>query len=359
MTELERLIESSQKPSFPLKDEVAGPVLPADKKYLAKAIEQFDLPPVPAETLLKRHVPSVDQLMASARLLIQHSDKVNARHLLRQILSIHSFLPEAIELMIECVGSSECGIDEQLKLRATLCRVQPSFRNFLRFSQAHYENREYRVSQQILEQAFLYTTENAEDLFDAHKLFGNIALRLSDFDAAEEFYNKAFAINSRSAALLINIATLEAQRSNWTESFARYDEAFLATSSKDAENRAKCLVGKYLAQKQMPNGKEDVSMLEAALELKPSDRTAVHLYCLWAYQHEKIEKAAAILLTYLDLNPMDDEMSLIAAQFFSLMGDFGTAAIEVEKAVLCNPGNESALDLIVQLDSLNAEVNLG
>lgn len=341
------------KPTPTRTDGAAGPGLPAQRKYIEKAIEDFDLPPVPDASVLNRKVPDVDRLLALAQTLGQHGEKSNARVLLRQALNINPHDQRAIELLLEYLPQTAEGDVERSRIITAICRVRPSFVNHLRVAQNFYDQGEFESGRAELEAAFFFPTEDSELLFNAHKLFGNIALQRADFESAEEFYNKAFSLNPNSATLLVNLGTLEVQRLDWLQAQDRFETAIDVAGEKEKVVKAKALVGLYLVSRDGGIIPENVELLHEALRLDPAQRTAVHLLCLWAHQNDQPEVATESLRIYLQANPFDEEIGLIYAQFMGVQSEFEQAVLELEKIALWNPENSEAFNLLEQFEAVN------
>jgi tetratricopeptide (TPR) repeat protein len=333
-------------------DGAAGPGLPAQRKYIKKAIEEFDLPPVPDASVLKRNLPDVDRLIALAQTLSKHGEKSDAQVLLRQALNINPYDQRAIDLLLEYLPQTQEGQVERNRIISAICQARPSFVNHFRLAQCLYDQGNFEVSRSQLDSAFFFPTEDTELLFNAHKLYGNIALQRADFESAEEFYNKAFSLNPNSATLLVNIGTLEVQRLDWVQAQDRFETAIELAASSEKSVKAKALVGLYLVSRDGGIIPENIELLKEALYLDPAQRTAVHLLCLWAHQNEEPEIAIESLSLYLQANPFDEEIGLIFAQFMGVQGEFETAELELEKIALWNPQNEDAVSLLQQFGEL-------
>lgn len=345
----------SSKQSSKKSDGPAGPGLPAEAHFIHKALEEFDLPPVPDSSILERRLPEVDRLLGLAETLVKHKEVAEAKILLRQALTVNSYDQRAVEALVNCLSQTDEAQVEKFHILDALCRARPSFSSHLRLAQASYDRCQFDYARQNLEQAFFYPTEEQGLLFDAHKLTGNIALQRGDYESAEEAYNKAFSINSHSATLLVNFGTLEVQRLDWNAALQRFQDAVREAQAKEAEVKAKALVGLYLVSRDGGVIPEDVNYLREALRLNPSLRTGVHLLCLWAHQNNESKEALAALERYMAIHPFDEEMGLIFAQFLAVHEDVGLALIELEKIVLWNPQNREAAELLSQLESVQFE----
>ncbi|MCB0363127.1 MAG: tetratricopeptide repeat protein, partial [Bdellovibrionales bacterium] len=71
------------------------------------------------------------------------------------------------------------------------------------------------------------------ELFEIYKSLGSISLRQQDYDAAEEYYNRAFTIKPHSDVLLVNYGTLEIQRASWNAAAYRFRSAVSINSEND------------------------------------------------------------------------------------------------------------------------------
>lgn len=174
-------------------------------------------------------------------------------------------------------------------------------------------------------------------LFDIYKNVGNIHVRSGDFEAAEEFYNKAYNINPKSDVLMVNYGTLEIQREN----FALAVERFRASVALNAEND-KGWVGLALVHRQMGDLELAWANVQRALDINKKNRTAIRLVVEWSISDQRVALAVERLQEYLEADGEDAEMSFTLAKLLTVSGRLVEARIELERALALDPGIEGA-----------------
>lgn len=177
-------------------------------------------------------------------------------------------------------------------------------------------------------------------IFDLYKNIGNIQLRQGDFEGAEEYYNKAYAINSKADVLLVNIGTLEIQKNNFEKSNFCFKEAIILNEKND-----KAWVGLAMIQ----SHKNDLELawgnVRHALEINPRNRTAISLMSQWAFILHKVDELIFHLQTYLSLEDFDLEFSKLLIHCFCELGQFPLAHIEIQRGLLFFPADAALKNL--------------
>lgn len=122
-----------------------------------------------------------------------------------------------------------------------------------------------------------HNKEDSKTLFNVYKNMGNIYVKDKDFDAAEEFYCKAFALNPHSDALLVNFGILEIRREKMNEARERFRQALEVNKSSD-----KAWVGLSLIHRAFGDFELAWANAAYALEINPKNETAAQLLLEWA-----------------------------------------------------------------------------
>ncbi|HPI41552.1 MAG TPA: O-linked GlcNAc transferase [Pseudobdellovibrionaceae bacterium] len=189
--------------------------------------------------------------------------------------------------------------------------------------------------------------EESDLLFDVYKNIGNIQLKQGDFEGAEEFYNKAYVINSKSDALLVNLGTLEIQKNNFEKSDYCFKEALNLNRRND-----KAWVGLAMIQ----SHKSDIELawgnLRYALEINPRNKTALLLMSPWAFSLKRIPEFMSHLQNYLSIESFDLDFSKLLIHCFCELGQFHLAQIEIERAYLFYPKDQELSDIEKKIKDL-------
>jgi Tfp pilus assembly protein PilF len=169
-------------------------------------------------------------------------------------------------------------------------------------------------------------------------------MRESEFDSAEEYYNKAFAINSHSDVLLVNLGTLALQQESFELALSRFRQALELNSQND-----KAWVGLSLVHNSMGDHILARANLENALDSNPVNRTAVHLLASWAIRDKDFDFAIGALQDYVSSVDCDDEMSLLLIHLFCLKNQYVNAQLELERLLLWNPLEPKLLQIEAEI----------
>ena len=299
-------------------------VLPIERA--AEAIRAFD-----AETIATWN--------QHAATLIRHREYATAQNLLRHALSHDSRNVRAISLLavtLEKVGQSE----EAIKCRRALVRIEPSVDHRLDLAALYYGLENDESALMNYEEALATHAVPESRLFEVYKNIGNILVRKGEFDSAEDFYNRAFTIESKSDSLLVNFGTLEINRDDLEAAGARFRAAIDINPLSD-----RAWVGLALVHRSKGDFELSWANLERALDLNPSNRTALKLIVEWAVRDGRVQSAALRLEGYLAKDGQDAEMAFSLAKCQTLLGRFDEALLECERVVALDPELEEAMRL--------------
>jgi Flp pilus assembly protein TadD len=176
---------------------------------------------------------------------------------------------------------------------------------------------------------------------------GNIYVRQGDFDAAEEFYNKAYTLNSGSDVLLVNFGTLEVQRNDFNKSLYCFRKAVELNDKND-----KAWVGLAMVHNQLGDCELAWANIERAIDTNINNRTAVHLAANWGVRDGKISSAIESLQNYLGAVEQDEEMSMVLINLFCMLGHYDEALLEIERVLLWNPSQIEVRQVKKQIKQL-------
>lgn len=304
------------------------PVLPIERA--AEAIQAFD-----AETKDE----SVAAWTQHAATLIRYREYSAAQNLLRHALTKDSRNVRAISLMavvLEKAGHSE----EAIKCRRALVRLEPTVDHRLDLAALYYSLENDAAALSNYEEALATHAVPEARLFEVYKNIGNILVRKGDFDNAEDYYNRAFTIDPKSDALLVNFGTLEINRDDLEAASMRFRTALDINPLSD-----RAWVGLALVHRSKGDFELSWANLERSLDLNSSNRTALKLIVEWAVRDGRVQNAARRLESYLASEGEDAEMAFAFAKCLTLLGRFDEALLECERVVALDPELEEALRL--------------
>ncbi|MGE5085311.1 MAG: tetratricopeptide repeat protein [Bacillota bacterium] len=302
-----------------------------------QAIEEFE-----AESQSEKSSsqdPRIQKFLANARLLTKHREYSLALNLLRQASNYDSKNPVTLSMLAQVLEKTG-RIDEALIAQKALLKVDYGFHSLFGFATSLYKmGRDQEALDKYYEALSVLTEEN-ESLFELYKNMGNIFVRQGDFDGAEEYYNKAYTVNTKSDVLLVNFGTLEVQRNDFDKSLYCFRKAVEINPEND-----KAWVGLAMVHNQFGDVDLAWANLEAALDINPKNRTAAHLAANWGLRDGRVHKAIESLEAYLGTVEEDEDMSLVLINLFCSTNQMDKALLEIERVLLWNPDHKEVRDL--------------
>ncbi len=283
--------------------------------------------------------------LSNARVLAKHREYKLALNLLREASNRDSNNPETLKLLAFCLDKTS-RLQEALIARKTLVTVDYGFESLFGLATALYKvGRDQEALDKYFE-ALSVLTEEDDNLFELYKNMGNIFVRQGDFDAAEEYYNKAYTVNTQSDVLLVNFGTLEVQRNDFDKSLYCFRKAVEINPEND-----KAWVGLAMVHNQFGDSELAWANLETALDIKPQNRTAAHLAANWGLRDGKTLKAIEAIQNYLGTVEEDEDMSLVLINLFCTTGQIDKALLEMERVLLWNPDHKEVRALKKKITS--------
>ncbi|HWU44221.1 MAG TPA: tetratricopeptide repeat protein [Bdellovibrio sp.] len=287
----------------------------------------------------------IPKYLLSAKLLAKHREYKLALNLLREASNRDSHNPATLKLLAFCLEKT-AHADEALIVRKTLIQEDYGYESLFGYATALYKlGRDQEALDRYYEALSVLKEEN-DSLFELYKNMGNIFVRRGDFDGAEEYYNKAYTMNTQSDVLLVNFGTLEVQRNDFEKSLYCFRKAVEINPDND-----KAWVGLAMVHNHFGDVELAWANLETALDINPQNRTAVHLIANWGLRDEKIQKAIEALQEYLGTVEEDEDMSLVLINLFCMSGQVEKALLEMERVLLWNPDHQEVRTLKKKITS--------
>ena len=320
-------------------DGVAGRV----EVDLDRAIETFedetDLPPTPDDSEIVGH------LMKNANILMAAGESRLAFNILRNVLIRQPENAEALRRMGICLR--EAGRPEEaLKCFRAFNKIEKSLDSQILVADTLYLCERDELALPAYREALKFGVSDERLLFDIYKNVGNIFVRAGDFEGAEEFYDKAYTLDSNSDVLLVNYGTLEIQRGSMDKAVDRFRRAVEVNPQSDRAWVGLAMVHRTMGDLELAKGN-----LERALDINPSNRTALKLAVEWALQDTDTTPALRRLETYISTTGGEDaEICFIFAKLLIQAGRLSQARLELERVLALDPGVEGADALVKALD---------
>ncbi|PIS09790.1 MAG: O-linked GlcNAc transferase [Bdellovibrio sp. CG10_big_fil_rev_8_21_14_0_10_47_8] len=314
---------------FEIKTDLTGEKTPALKPTHGPVEE-----PLENVDRIPRHGSEIATLLANVDLLLKHSERSLAQHLLRQSLYLNSHHPETLKRLASCLNK-ETDLEIKTKVLETLVRSDLHFDHMAQLAHCYYLQSRDQEALQTYREALTIQTEDSPETFEVYKNLGNLLIKDGDFDGAEELYHKAFTLDPRSDVLMVNFGTLALQRQDTEEALNRFRLALELNARND-----KAWVGLAMVHNLMGDFVLAKANVENAIDLNPQNRTAVQLAATWAIRDHNTESAVDCLSNYLSYQELDEEMSLLLVHVFCLRLQWPEAQLEVERLLLWDPKNE-------------------
>lgn len=216
-----------------------------------------------------------------------------------------------------------------------LVLLYPSFDTHFRYAQCLYLQEKDQEAIKHYFACMIYVEDKSMELFEVYKNIGNIFVRTSDYEGAEEYYQKAFNLNRNSDTLLVNFGTLEIQKNEFEQ--ALY---CLRTAAEINPKNDKAWIGLSLVHRKMGDFDLSIGNLKKALDVQPMNRTALLLFHSWAETREDREQSHNYIVDYVVENPEDVEFSLISIQNQALKNNMFLAKMELMRIHMLNPDDK-------------------
>lgn len=282
---------------------------------------------------------TVALLYHNAQILFKNKDFYDALILLREGLNLDSYNVVLIDSCRHIL--SRLGIhEESLRLIESSQRISYSPEKSIELARIYVAQEK---NDQALAQLFDVLSQLVSDeglLFETYKNIGCVYLKEKEFDLAEEYFHKAYALNSGDDTLLVNLGVLEYLKRDTTKSLSYLREAINNNQKND-----KAWVG--LAMAHLEFGDRDLSWsnLTKALDVEPMNRTALVLLNELAESDSQLEYCQNALVKFLEKDNFDEQVSHMLIHVFIKRNDFHRAQLESLKAYLWNPDSTQNQDL--------------
>jgi tetratricopeptide (TPR) repeat protein len=297
------------------------------------------------------HKVSNQKLTASvfvknALLLDQSGDTQLAINFLRVSLTKFPNHKEVLGGLAELL-EKDLQLEEARRLRFQLMNSDYKFETVFHYAQIFYLQSKDSEALSYYFEALSLLKQESIHLFELYKNIGNIHLRQGDFEGAEEYYNKAYTLNSTSDVLLVNLGTLEIQKGNHDKAELCFKSALDQNSKNDRAWVGLALIYHY---------KSDFDLAWAnvlqALEINPKNRTAVDMIGQWAFVVKRLDELAQALENYLSMADFDLELSKLLIHCFCEMGQLHKAQLELLRAKIYFPKDRNIISLELDIKKL-------
>jgi tetratricopeptide (TPR) repeat protein len=305
-------------------------VIPENPENRKKALFDFDRESQ-EQIVTEKSGTEFATLVANAETLVRHNEKELAKALIYKALAIQPQNPTAIRLAAK-VLHPVTDLTGLAVIHENLCLIDYGFESVADLAGIYYRQGDDKKAMEKYMECLGLVTSDSPQLFDVYKNIGNILTREKDFEGAEEYYHRAFALNPDSDVLLVNLGTLELQQNEHNDAIDRFRQAIKINPRND-----KAWVGLALVHNSLGDSALAFGNIEEALDINPANRTAVHVYSNWCSRDGKYVNAIEKLQVYLSGIELDEDMSLLLIHLLCQINRFDMARLEVERVLLWNP----------------------
>lgn len=278
-----------------------------------------------AEQTVDHQISLEEGLLRNALLLIDNGDLRSATSLLRELLARNAYNLDAIEWLGYCFRKLG-DLENASRCYAQLVKHCPDEYSYSGMAEVYYEMGKEAEAEHFYRLALGEITYESPLLFQIHKNLGNIAIRLGDYENAEECYSKAYALNQHSDILFVNYGTLAIQKGDYDLAGDRFKEAITLNRQND-----KAWVGLSLVHWEKGDHVLAIANVERAIDINPLNDTAVRLFADWCVRQGRLSDAILKVESYVS-QTQDPSMVLILIELFYRIGNIKSAAVELIRA---------------------------
>lgn len=286
----------------------------------------------------------VQFLFQNALILVDHGDYDLALNLLDTVLAEDEFHAESLKWKGYCLtqmGRIEKAIEAYFKLAEST----PTDTNYFNLATAFYTAGQIELSKEFYLKALEIINYESPHLFHIYKNLGNVATKAGDFEAAEEYYDKAYTITPHSDDLFVNYGTLEMQKENHDRALERFKHALSLNKNND-----KAWIGLSLIYKSRGDTELAWGDLLHALDANPKNAVGVKLAIDWGIQEMEYERAISVLERFLNVAEPNADWVYTYAGLLYQSGDWKESKKILELLLAEKPKYQAAADLLKKID---------
>lgn len=201
-------------------------------------------------------------------------------------------------------------------------------------AKCYYNAGQFELAENNYLESLLHTTTDATVLFEVYKNLGNLYLKNSQLNSAEQFYLKAYAINSQSDDLLVNLATLDLQKGDEALALEKFRNALFINEKNDKAWSGLSLIYELFGERELA-----VGCIKRALDANHDNLNALHIYSQLCVKNKTPNDAIELLERWTDSHDFDIDACLYLLELYVHNSDFIKARFMVNLGFLWEPKN--------------------
>lgn len=192
-----------------------------------------------------------------------------------------------------------------------LVECDPCADNLLLLANALTNAGNEREALEVFHQIIDQSGEPSWMLFTVYKKVGNLYLRCKDFDAAEEYFNRAFALNSEDLNLLLSYGYLFLHVKQLDQAKERF--ADIICRDKDF---TEAYIGLALVHSTVGEFDLACANLAHVLDRQENNKMALFLHYNWSDKAESPDVTIDFINSYLKSNPTDEQALTLKVSWY-------------------------------------------
>lgn len=289
---------------------------------------------------------TIGTLLLNSQVLRQHHEYRLALNLLRQASNLDSYNLVVLKELYSCLSQIE-NHRESIVVAKAILNIEYNFDSIFNYAQTHYRLGDDAQAMQLYYEALAVIDTESPHTFELYKNLGNILVRQGDFDGAEEYYNKAYTINSQSDVLLVNLGTLEVQKNDFDKALYCFRQAVEVNPLND-----KAWAGLAMIHNQFSDIELAWANIIKSIDQNPMNRTALIIAANWAIRDQKQNLVISAIEQYLSQEKFDQDLSLVLINLYCSAGHLQKAIFEVHRYLCWYPENTEVLNLKKKIGEL-------
>ena len=201
-----------------------------------------------------------------------------------------------------------------------LVDIEPTIENQFLLANALTNADQERVALEILHQIVDQCAEPSWLLYTVFKNIGSLYLRCKDFEAAEEYYNRAYAMNKDDLNLELCYGYLFLHSSKLNDAKTKFADIL----ARDADF-TEASIGLALVHASVGEYDLACANLSNVLDKNPSHKLALYLHFNWSQQTQSTQSSIDLINSFLKENPQDEEALTLRVGWYIKQQNFKKA----------------------------------